>query len=227
MKIYVASSWRNNYQPEVVKALREDGHEVYDFKDADGFHWTEVDEAWQEWPKDIPKYLAGLDHPCAMRGFNRDMSNLIACEACVYVMPCGVSASLEAGWACGSGRLVIVYVPGLREPDLMVKMAHLITDKLEDVRERLLEYQQAKEGRKVADGVVDSDDAAGDGAIGREGREQVRDNEKLHECEQIRLDSGVVTVPESIEEVGECRDGCCTDYRCKVCGRRFRIEWPD
>ena len=110
-------------------------------KDADGFHWSEVDEAWQEWPKDIPKYLAGLDHPCAIRGFNRDMSNLIACEACVYVMPCGVSASLEAGWACGSGRLVIVYVPGLREPDLMVKMAHLITDKLEDVRERLLEYQ--------------------------------------------------------------------------------------
>ena len=31
-KIYVASSWRNQYFPEVVKKLREYGHEVYDFR---------------------------------------------------------------------------------------------------------------------------------------------------------------------------------------------------
>lgn len=31
MKVYVASSWRNSYQPEVVKALRLSGHDVYDF----------------------------------------------------------------------------------------------------------------------------------------------------------------------------------------------------
>lgn len=28
MRIYVASSWRNEHQPAVVKALREEGHEV-------------------------------------------------------------------------------------------------------------------------------------------------------------------------------------------------------
>jgi hypothetical protein len=31
-KIYVASSWRNVYYPEVVAKLREAGHEVYDLK---------------------------------------------------------------------------------------------------------------------------------------------------------------------------------------------------
>ena len=31
-KIYVASSWRNEYYPEVVAKLREAGHEVYDFR---------------------------------------------------------------------------------------------------------------------------------------------------------------------------------------------------
>ncbi len=31
MHLYVASSWRNTYYPEVVAALREAGHEVYDF----------------------------------------------------------------------------------------------------------------------------------------------------------------------------------------------------
>lgn len=23
-----------------------------------------------------------------------------------------------------------------------------------------------------------------------------------------------------------CADGCCSDYRCQVCGERFRVEWP-
>ena len=133
-KIYVASSWRNTFQAGVVRALREDGHEVYDFMDSEGFHWTEVDGGWQDWPNDIPKYLKGLQHPCAERGFNRDMKALRECDVCVYVMPCGVSASWEAGWAKGSGKPVYVYVPGLREPDLMVKIADLVTDDLFAIR---------------------------------------------------------------------------------------------
>lgn len=47
-RIYVASSWRNPYQPEVVAALRKAGHEVYDFRNPKdnpgGFHWADVDE---------------------------------------------------------------------------------------------------------------------------------------------------------------------------------------
>ncbi len=31
-KIYVASSWRNVHYEGVVKALREAGHDVYDFR---------------------------------------------------------------------------------------------------------------------------------------------------------------------------------------------------
>ena len=31
-KIYVASSWRNTFYPEVVARLREAGHDVYDFR---------------------------------------------------------------------------------------------------------------------------------------------------------------------------------------------------
>lgn len=139
MKIYVASSWRNNYQPAVVQHLRADGHQVYDFKDSEGFHWSEVDPDWKNWPTDISLYMKGLNHPCAFRGFNRDMTNLRDCDACVYVMPCGVSASLEAGWAAGAGKPpLIVYVPALAEPDLMVKMANLVTDNLDSVRRYLM-----------------------------------------------------------------------------------------
>ena len=35
-KIYVASSWRNSYQQDVVSFLRNEGHEVYDFTHPNG-----------------------------------------------------------------------------------------------------------------------------------------------------------------------------------------------
>lgn len=141
MKIYVASSWRNEYQPSVVKFLRSDGHEVYDFRDSDGFHWSEVDPAWISWTPD--QYIRGLGHPCANRGFYRDMEALRSCEALVMVMPCGVSAAMEMGWAVGSGRPVAVYAPEIREPNLMVKMAGMITSDLEEIR-RLFKFQPVR-----------------------------------------------------------------------------------
>lgn len=140
MKIYVASSWRNIFQPAVVANLRDDGHTVYDFKDSEGFHWSEVDTAWKDWIYSIPSYINGLNHRRAISGFNRDMSALMDCEICVYVMPCGVSASLEAGWAKGAGKKLIVFVPSLREPDLMVKMADMITTNLDDVVQQCREW---------------------------------------------------------------------------------------
>jgi hypothetical protein len=46
-KVYVASSWRNIYQPSVVEQLRADGHEVYVFRNSDvGF---ESDYAAMQW----------------------------------------------------------------------------------------------------------------------------------------------------------------------------------
>jgi hypothetical protein len=131
-KVYVATSWRNEFQPGVVAELKEDGHEVYDFQHPepgnDGFSWRAVDPHWQTWTPDA--YLAGLKSAEAEHGFNLDMNALRAADVCVYVMPCGVSASLEAGWAAGAGKRVAIYVPRLREPDLMVKMADIVTTDL-------------------------------------------------------------------------------------------------
>lgn len=144
MRIYVASSWRNQFQPFVVRDLRKDGHEVYDFRNPSpgnhGFAWSEVDADWQKWPSDVSRYLAGLEHPTAVSGFRYDMDALRNCEACVMVMPCGPSSSMEMGWACGAGKIVCVYAPEIREPELMVKMAGLVTDDFEKIRS-LLKYE--------------------------------------------------------------------------------------
>jgi len=143
MKIYVASSWRCEYQPEAVRKLRALGHEVYDFRGAGdgwgdtpgagGFSWSEVDPNWQSWPTDVPRYLRGLNHPRATEGFDRDMDALILADACLLVNPCGQSAHAEFGWACGAGKLTAAWCPAIREPDLMIKMAGFITDEWAEI----------------------------------------------------------------------------------------------
>lgn len=134
-KIYVASSWRNEYQPIVVTTLRSVGFYVYDFKDSDGFKWSEVDLDYKDWVRDqnIKSYLLALNHPTAVKDFMRDMSALNDADICVYVAPCGVSASLELGYAVGKGKLNVVYLPELREPELMLKMAGYIFTALDDM----------------------------------------------------------------------------------------------
>jgi hypothetical protein len=150
MKIYVASSWRCEYQPEAVRRLRALGHEVYDFRGPGtgwgevegsdgGFHWSEVDPNWKSWLDDVPRYLRGLQHPRAIEGYNRDMDALRRADACILVNPCGQSAHAELGWAAGAGKQTAAWCPAIREPDLMLKMAGYITDKWEDIERWLPE----------------------------------------------------------------------------------------
>jgi len=123
MKVYVASSWRNSYQPEMVLALRRVGHEVYDFRNPrpgdNGFQWSEIDPDWQQWTPE--EYRECLGHPAAEAGFASDMDALRWCEAVVAVQPFGRSAFLELGWAVGAGKLTILLLAE-GEPELMVKM---------------------------------------------------------------------------------------------------------
>lgn len=119
MKIYVASSWRNIYQPSVVDLCRKAGHEAYDFRNPgpgdNGFGWSEIDPAWKAW--DFERYRKLLDHPRAQQGFNLDMGALRECDACLLVYPCGKSAHLELGWATGAGKRTALLVPeGIEYP---------------------------------------------------------------------------------------------------------------
>jgi hypothetical protein len=91
MNIYVASSWRNHYQPEVVRTLRGAGHEVYDFRNPapgdKGFNWEEIDPNWRKW--DGQQFCEGLEHPIAQNGFQRDLIAMTAASVCVLSLPCG------------------------------------------------------------------------------------------------------------------------------------------
>lgn len=124
MKIYLASSWRNEYQAAALAVLRHHGHEVYDFKnpapDDRGFSWTQTDPELKT-DLTVARMKRSLQHPAAVRGFGNDFRAMEWADACVLLLPSGMSAHLEAGWFAGAGKFVAVYAPEIREPELMYK----------------------------------------------------------------------------------------------------------
>ena len=132
MKIYAASSWKNKHQPRVVEALRTDGHEVYDFRTAAAFSWCQIDKNWRDWS--VADYMEHLWHPRSTEGFRSDFDRVKQCQGAVLILPCGLSAGIEAGYIHGSGKPVVVYVPEIREAELMVRIFDYISGDLEKVR---------------------------------------------------------------------------------------------
>ena len=139
MKIYVASSWRNQQQPHVVELLRALGHDVYDFKRPhvgdNGFrHLSEIDPNWLSWSKYT--YRDRLSHPIAQRGFDNDFAAMAWADVFVGVQPFGRSASIEMGWAAGQGKKTILLLAN-GEPELMVKVFDHICCDMDEVVEAL------------------------------------------------------------------------------------------
>lgn len=135
-RIYVASSWRNAHQPNVVAILRELGHEVYDVRNPapgnTGFAWSDIDPAWQAW--DSVAFRGALDHPIAAKGYMSDMTALVLCDWCLCVLPCGRSAHLELGWACGDGKRTAVLLLEPQEPELMYGMVGSVLVGLDELK---------------------------------------------------------------------------------------------
>ncbi len=136
-KIYVASSWRNALQIDVVGALITQGHEVYDFRNPQpsdsGFAWSEIDPNWQSWsPGDLVEHLR--HNAIARRGFLLDKHGLDWCDTCVCVLPCGRSAHLELGYAVGAGKSTYVLLqPEKFEPELMYLLCDNIVTSIQEL----------------------------------------------------------------------------------------------
>lgn len=138
-KIYLASSWRNPFQPETVEKLRAAGHEVYDFRHPGhgrgGFQWSSIGEDWLSWTTE--QYRENLTHPIAEAGFKSDYDAMKDCDVCVLLLPCGRSAHTEAGWFAGAGRPVYVLSPVSQEPELMYKLFQGVFVSVEELLEVL------------------------------------------------------------------------------------------
>ena len=126
-KVYVASSWRNEGQPLIVRMLRNEGHEVYDFRNPaegnNGFAWRSIDPDWKDWSPE--QFRGNLSHPVAEEGYRFDYDAMKWADTFLLVMPCGRSAHLELGWAIGAGKHSIILLSD-GEPELMYKLADSI-----------------------------------------------------------------------------------------------------
>jgi len=152
-KIYLASSWRNEQQQELLAQLRADGHEVYDFhnpKPGDvGFSWKQVSPDGEDLRSgsvtaaDLESYLIALDHPRAREGFQSDFDAMKWADTFVLLLPCGRSAHLEAGWAAGAGKECHVVLSTEKfEPELMYRCCQEVHIDAEQLRERLSESER-------------------------------------------------------------------------------------
>lgn len=139
--IYLASSWRNEMQPEVLLALRTEGHSVYDFRnptkswsadtigdDSGGFQWSAIDPQWEDWTPWA--YRQALQTSVASQGYQYDFEAMEVSDIAVLLLPSGRSAHIEAGYFAGhpDKQLHILVPDELRprdkwEPELMYKLA--------------------------------------------------------------------------------------------------------
>lgn len=145
MKIYLASSWRNNQYYAMYDHLTKNlGYTVYDFRNANSkFSWREVDPDGAMGTN--KRYLEHINDDKCEKAFANDMGALSECDVCIMLMPCGNSAHAEMGYAVGAGKPVAIFLgddDSLR-PDLMWKMADLITDN-GDKLESWLKFQEGR-----------------------------------------------------------------------------------
>ncbi len=143
MKIYVASSRRNKYQPDVIKLLESNGYDHYDFRNPEegnkGFKWSDIDLLWKGWT--MSQYKNALDHPIAINGFGLDFEAMKKCDTFLGVMPFGRSASMEMGWAAGQNKNTILLLSDA-EPELMVKIFDYVCVNMLEVLEILFNINQ-------------------------------------------------------------------------------------
>lgn len=142
MRIYVAASWRNAKQPTVVTRLREENHQVYDFRNPaegnDGFHWHDLGDKQEpaQWTAARTRQLL-LHHPRAAQGFQYDFRAMLWCDACVLVEPSGRSAHMELGYCGGLGKKTFILMDDNDGPDLMMLLANELCISLDELVERL------------------------------------------------------------------------------------------
>lgn len=141
MKIYVASSWKNEKLVKSIAAyLRDQDFEVDDFtdntRDRFVFHYSELGKLEEL------DAVTFLEDERSKRAFEEDKKWIDWSDAVVLILPAGRSAHLEAGYAKGKGKLLIILSVGAfpkGEFDVMYGFADLLTTKPPEVAKFLKE----------------------------------------------------------------------------------------
>ncbi len=109
-KIYLATSWKNEHYTRILELLRDQGHEVYDFREK-GFLFSQcVPEGVDHTKLPAADQFRLLDHPLAKTAIGLDKNGLDWADILVMLYPCGNDAHVELGYAAGQGKYTVVYI---------------------------------------------------------------------------------------------------------------------
>ena len=137
MKIYIASSWKNeNFIFRLAQLFRSWGHKVDAFvDDSTGryvFDWREIVEN-----KELLNVKSFLKDQRAKKAFKEDKKWLDWCDCCVLLVPAGESSHLEGGYVKGQKKKLVIFAFRGFEPgqfDVMYGFADLLTDDIDEVK---------------------------------------------------------------------------------------------
>lgn len=100
MKIYIASSWKNQHAVEMLTGLlRQAGHEVISFVEK-----AVSDEGRSEIAFDVVKWINSQD---GEEKFIYDLNGATQSDLVVYIGPAGTDAWAEVGAAWSAGRPIL------------------------------------------------------------------------------------------------------------------------
>jgi len=155
MKIYMASSWKNANDVEVIaQVLREHSHEVDCFTDESTgryvFHYSQIDSF-----ENLDAMNFMYDER-SQKAFKEDKKWIDWADGVLLYLPAGKSAHLEAGYAVGKGKFLIIFQQKFPkgEFDVMYGFANLITDDFKTV----LNFLQKKDAEPKPDHAYSFDD---------------------------------------------------------------------
>lgn len=121
MKIYLATSWRNEHYYRILHLLRGAGHKVYDFREKSFQFHALADKPWDT--LGFMEQYKLLENPKADEAFDKDFAGLQWADVLVMLYPCGNDAHTELGWAAASGMTTLVYIMEGYNVGLMDKVA--------------------------------------------------------------------------------------------------------
>ena len=134
MNIYLASSWKNTARVLMwAKELRQEGHKVDAFCDTTQgrviFSLSELEEA-----KDL-NVITALKFDKVISVYREDRHWIDWADCAILLLPSGKSAHIEAGYAKGCGKKLVIYQRELvkGEFEVMYGFADLVTDSVKKV----------------------------------------------------------------------------------------------
>jgi hypothetical protein len=149
MKVYVASSWRNQYHNKVVQDIRTLGHSVYDYREK-GFGWSQIYTLPGDGKLPLKELTDLLNHPLSKIAFSNDSIGIHDSDVAVLVLDSGKSSHIEIGYQFGrsvNNKYSIILIPeGVKvEPELMYSWSDfIINDDISEIRDTFIEIEWRK-----------------------------------------------------------------------------------